>query len=310
MRKVLFVNHIEFACGVQQFAKRIARIFQENSTKYEVYSLECSNINDFAGAVNQCKPEIIIYNYLPETMPWFNPGILNQLRNHGVKQGLIVHNMGYAHWFDFYLHQIPEYPENGNNYSILRPLFTYNKPPVDRNDGKIKIGSFGLGFKTKQWDKICELVNRQFDEEVDLHLHLTTSYFFPNTQELEEIKVACQNQITKPNIHLSFSGDFWDDNTLLDFLGDNDLNIYLYKYYDNYNGISGVTDYMMSVRKPIAICKTNMFSHINHVKPSICVEDNSLKQIIKNGFAPLQPYHDVWSHKKFAEHLDKILDKI
>lgn len=47
-------------------------------------------------------------------------------------------------------------------------------------------------------------------------------------------------------------------------------------------------DYALAVQNPIAINRSNMYSHILDVEPSICVEDNYLIDIIKNGFTPLQ----------------------
>jgi len=50
-----------------------------------------------------------------------------------------------------------------------------------------------------------------------------------------------------------------------------------------------------------------MFSHIYDVDPSICVENNSLKTIITNGFRPLEEKHNEWSHKNFISRFEKIL---
>jgi len=308
MKTVLFINHREKACGVYQFGKRVGNIFAKTSVNYRGFYYEPYDKLNFRTQVNELKPDIIIYNYLPDTMPWFGAYELNYCRAKGIKQGLLVHNVGYAHVFDFYLHQIPEYPENGNNYALPRPLFKWDKtlPP----NGKLTIGTFGFGFKVKRFQDICKLVNAQIYEPVDLKMHMTLSHFIPNKNELEEIKAECRSLITRPYINLVFSEEFLDDDGLLTFLAGNDLNIYLYQYYDNYNGISGVTDYFLSVRKPIAICKSSMFSHINRVKPSICVEETPLKEIIKNGFAPLQPLYDAWSHENFTKHIENVLERI
>lgn len=306
--KILIVNHKEKECGVQQYGKRFGKIL-EKSTKYCYEYFESSDIHQLTNKVLEFKPHVIIYNYLVETMPWLSGYDILSFKAIGIKQGLIVHNIGYATGFDFYLHQNPDYPENGINYPILRPLFDYNC-----EKGKIeykvpRIGTFGFGFKHKKYEDICKLVNNQFDEAV-INLHLTISKFFPNHEELKEIWESCKSVVTNEKIQLNFTSYHLSDDGLLDFLAKNDLNIFLYKHYDNYNGISSVIDYALSVPTPLAVCHSNMFSHINKVSPSICVEDLSLKEIIKNGYHVLDSYREEWSHEKFCENVDNIMEKV
>jgi hypothetical protein len=100
---------------------------------------------------------------------------------------------------------------------------------------------------------------------------------------------------------LVITTDFISDDDLLDFLAGNDLNIFFYQKYHEYNGISSSVDYALSVKRPIAICKSNMFSHIWNTKPSICVEEMALTDIINVGITPLEQYYNSWSHDKFIE---------
>ena len=67
-------------------------------------------------------------------------------------------------------------------------------------------------------------------------------------------------------------------------------------------------DYALAVQKPLAINKSSMYAHIVDAQPSICVEDNSLQNIIDNGFAPLQEKHDSWSNKNFIDTIEKIFE--
>jgi hypothetical protein len=306
--RILIVNHKEKECGVQQYGKRFGRILERSeNNKFEYF--ECSSAQDLSNKINLFWPQIIIYNYLPETMPWFTGVELNSIRNAGIKQGLIVHNIGYATGFDFYLHQHPDYPENGVNYPILRPLFNYKEGKKMMYNIVPHIGSFGFAFKHKKYEDICKLVNDQFDEAV-INLHLTISKFFPNHEELEEIKNLCRSAISKEKITINFTSHHAHDHDLLEFLAKNDLNIFLYKHYDNYNGISSVIDYALSVDKPLAICKSNMFSHINKVSPSICVEDLSLIEIIKNGPKVLEPFKLKWSNENFIKNIENVMEKV
>jgi hypothetical protein len=161
----------------------------------------------------------------------------------------------------------------------------------------------------KRHEEICQLVNAQFDE-AEINLHITLSHFRPNVKELEEVKSACLSRITKPGITVNFTSDFKDDEGMLDFLAANHLNIFLYHHYHHYNGISSVIDYALSVKRPIAVCKSNMFSHINGVQPSICIEDSPLLTILQNGTAPIEKFYQEWSNENFVKHFEGIINQL
>jgi len=308
---IFIVNNSQQNCGVYQYGKRFGNICTK-SKKYNFMYFEMNSENEFIEMFSKHKPEAIIYNYLSGTMPWVTPALVQQYRELGIKQYLIVHNSYYP-FFDYYLHQNPYHPGvDVNNFALPRPLYDYKKFEYESKDDVLTIGTFGFGFKCKYIDQICKIINEQIiDREVQINLHLTESHYSPNWDTIETIKQNCLNEITHDNIKLNITHDFLTDDKMLEFLSKNDLNIFLYeKYPDNfYNGISSTIDYALSVKKPIAICKSNMFSHIWDVSPSICIEDNSLLQIIENGFAPLEEKYNSWTTDKFLNMLESIIDK-
>lgn len=305
-KKIIITNHEDEACGVYQYGKRVASILLDiGSPHYEYYYLELSEKNDYIDKISEINPDIVVHNYLNITMPWFDSECFHLLKSRNIPQGLIVHNTGYANVFDFFIHQNPLYPQNGINYSIPRPLFKYSPDKINHREVP-KINTFGFAFLFKEYENIVKLINSQLDY-AEINMHLTLSKFFPNHKELEEIKDRCSSEITKEGVKLNITSEFKSDEEILSFLSQADLNIFLYKDYPNYNGISSVIDYALSVKRPIAVCKSNMFAHINQTNPSICVENQDLKSIIRNGIDPLQQYYDLWSRKKFVESFEKIL---
>jgi hypothetical protein len=272
---------------------------------------EMDSQNSLELEYNNHKPEVIIYNYLSVTMPWVNKELVQKYRDLGIKQYSIVHNVGYETFFDCYLHQNPYYENlDENNFALTRPLFDYQPIKIEKTDDVIHIGSFGFGFKVKNFEKICKIVNDQLSHKnVQINLHLTSSYFCPNSNDIAFIKQDCLNLITHDNIKLNMTHDFLTDDNVLNFLYKNDLNIFFYQNYDVYNGISSTIDYALSVKKPLAICRSNMFSHIWDVNPSICVENNSLLNIIENGFYPLKEKYNLWTNENFIYNLETIIEK-
>jgi len=312
MKSVLILNHKEKQCGVYQFGKRIAEIL-EKSKNYQFVYLELESHEQLDENIKKYNPISIIYNWTGGTMPWVTPDTVDNLRKDKISQFLLVHNKwNYSKFFDGYLHQDPYWKDVGeNDFAMPRPLPFYNRKKQEENNlDVIRIGSFGFGLVNKYFDEVCRIVNEQYEtENVELRLHLTQGTFAGPNQNLNHVSELCKANITRPNIKLTITTDFITDEELLDFLGSNDLNMFFYQDYRDYNGISSVIDYALSVEKPIAINKSSMYSHIMDVTPSICVEDNYLKDIISNGFTPLKERKDSWSHKNFIDTIEKIIKK-
>lgn len=308
---ILILNHSEKQCGVYQYGKRIGNIL-EKSTNHKFVYLELNSHKDLDDKISEYNPQAIIYNWTGGTMSWVTPETVNILREKNIKQFLLVHNVGYATFFDYYLHQHPYWQfTDDKNFAIPRPLPFYNKSEFKKSDDIIRIGSFGFGLLNKYYNEICRIVNEQFDNEnVELRLHLTTGTFAGTTQNIPLVSQLCQQNITKLNISLNITTDFISDEELLNFLAGNDLNIFFYEDYPTYNGISSVIDYALAVQKPLAINKSSMYSHLLDTKPSICVEDNSLIDIMNNGFIPLQEKYDSWTHEKFIHTLETIIEYV
>ena len=309
---ILIVNHTEKQCGVYQYGKRIGSIL-ENSTNHKFVYLEMNSHQDLDDKIDEYNPHSIIYNWTGGTMSWVTPQTVDILRQKNIKQLLLVHNTwNYSKFFDAYLHQHPYWKDIDNvNFAIPRPLPFYVKKKYERKNNYIRIGSFGFGLVNKHFDEVCRIVNEQFkDQNVELNLHLTSGTFAGSNQNIHLVSQLCHQNITSSNIILNITTDFISDENLLYFLGGNDLNIFFYENYHEYNGISSVIDYALSVQKPIAINKSSMYQHILDVTPSICVEDNSLVTIMKNGFTPLQEKYDSWTNDKFIHTLETIIGNL
>lgn len=310
MKTILIINSVEKQCGVYQYGLRVGKILSESKKNKFIY-LELDSVQDLYKSVEEYNPQFIIYNRCG-VLHWVTPEVVEQFRNKKIFQFNLIHNAyNYEQFFDAYLHQHPYWKNVGErDFAIPRPLPFYTKKENDKSSNVIRIGSFGFGLINKYYDEVCRIVNEQFTiENVELRLHLTHGTYAGSNQQPERIIESCKKNITRSNINLKITTDFIGDEELLEFLGDNDLNIFFYQDYHDYNGISSVIDYALAVEKPIAINKSSMYSHIINASPSICVEDNSLKDIISNGFSPLKERKDSWSHENFIDTVEKIIKK-
>jgi hypothetical protein len=110
---------------------------------------------------------------------------------------------------------------------------------------------------------------------------------------------------TKKGVTLNITRNFLDDDGVLQFLANNDINVFMYS--ENGNGISSAIDYALSVKRPIAITRCNMFRHI--LKNDIVLSGkNSVVDILNRGTKPLNEFYDKWSTQKFIDEMDGIFN--
>lgn len=300
---VLFINHKQKQCGVYQYGYRSANILNK-SQEYNFVYAEVESEKEFFNIVDLNNPIGIIYNYHPLTMPW--------LGNHSFKYPGVVH-YGLHHEgstpdhirFNHLLIVDSMVEDTDKNFSVGRPLLDvsdviYSKPEIPT------ISSFGFGFGNKGFGRIVALVNEQYDEAI-IRLHIPRAYYGDRDGESSvNIFPGCFNEVKKDGIKLVITTDFLNDLDMLNFLASNSVNVFLYDEMLG-RGLSSVIDYALSVNIPIAINKTYMFRHIYDTKPSICVEDRSLSEIIESGPSALQQYREKWSLNNFNKIYENII---
>ena len=69
-------------------------------------------------------------------------------------------------------------------------------------------------------------------------------------------------------------------------------------------------DMALAVRRPIAINKHPMFSYLMDCVPSICVEDSSISEILRNGLSPLVPAYERNSHERVLSEVEEALSEL
>lgn len=310
---IIFLNHKQTHCGVYQYGLRLSNILKKSSNFKYIY-LEVESEIELCQLATPYNPIAIIYNYHPLTMGWLNTGSFNLFSS--AKHFGIHHEGGKPPIaFNEYLDIDCDKP-NG----IPRPLFenfkkteaynhidyikteAWNKEP---HSPKPVINSFGFGFGNKGFGRVCKMVNDQFDEAI-IRLHMPFAYYGDRDgQSIKNIYPGCFNEIKKPGIVLNITSNFLSNDKLLDFLSDGDLNLFLYDDMPD-RGLSSVIDYALSVNVPLAINHTGMFRHI-YDNPEICVEHNSLREIINNGITPIEQFRQKWSNENLINKVEQIL---
>ncbi|MGA2678409.1 MAG: hypothetical protein ABSF37_03795 [Sedimentisphaerales bacterium] len=336
-KKILFVSHKKAQCGVYEFGKSITDVLQ-HSKRYQFIRVECSSLVELQTAIAKNAPVGIIYNYYPSVLPWVATKIApklykNNIASLSIPQIGIIHEItqrvadaatnykkrllfgGASHLinslFDFYIAPDPTLLlRNPLVYKTGRMIPSYqNNFPVPL---KPVIGSFGFGTPKKGFENIVRLVQQEYDEAV-IRFNIPAADFGGDKQGVRARGIAekCKSLITKPGVQLIVTHEFMDDKTMLDFLAQNTVNVFLYEHdMTSGKGLSSAIDNAMAVQRPIVVSDGVMFRHIFDVEPSVCVTKNDLKTIIKNGFAPLKKHYNEWNAENLLWEYERILDSI
>jgi len=339
MKKIiLFVSHKKAQCGVYEFGKNITDVLQ-HSQRYQFIRVECSSLVELQTAIAENAPAAIIYNYMPSVFPWIATRISHKLyrnniasiqipqigviheitqyvadtaTNYKKKLLLGVSNFGVSNLsnslFDFYIAPDPTLLLlNPYVYKTGRLIPSYkNNFPVP---SKPVIGSFGFGTPSKEFEKVVQLVQQEFDEAVIRFNIPAADFGDKNCVNARIISEKCKALITKPGIQLIVTHDFLDNKDMLDFLAKNTINVFLYKDTTS-GGLSSAIDNAMSVQRPVAVSDSIMFRHVFDAEPSICITKNNLKTIIQNGFTPLQKHYNEWNAGNILWEYERILNSV
>lgn len=332
-KKILFVTHRSKQCGVYEFGKKIFQAISI-SDAYTFIKAECNSLEDLKEAVTTHSPEAIIYNYHPSVLPWVCTKVLKGVyRNnifaeravqigiiHEVTQNVADTATAYRNkWilggsekklnslFDFYIAPDP-------TLLLKNPLVFKTGRLLDKYKGNVQptnvsFGSFGFGTPNKGFEDVVKRVQSEFDEAT-IRLNIPAADFGDEKGEnARRIAANCKAIITKPGIKLEVSHEFKDTPALLDFLASNAMNVFLYQ--DKHGrGLSSAVDNALSVQRPIAVSRSPMFRHILSAHPSVCAEDSSLKQILENGFKPLEKIAKDWTSENLKWEYERILNRI
>lgn len=307
---VLYVNSTEPNCGVYQFGRAIATALSK-SAKFRFVYCEVGSPDALAETVAASRPVAVCYNYNPLTMPWLKRRVIAAFP--GPQIGTI-HEITQAAAdaatdivFDYHIAPDPTLLlKNPLVFKTGRLLATYQNtfPPSPRP----VIGTWGFGYSGKGFEQVVRAVQQEFDEAT-IRIHIPVSpYMDPQGALTKEIADRCRALVVKPGVDLSVTHEFLAPKAMLDVLAQNSLNAFFYA--ENLGrGISSVLDMALAVDRPIALTRSSMFRHVFDAKPSIFVEDRTLREIMSSGTEPLRRFKDEWTPENLAWDYDRIVTK-
>ena len=308
-KKIFFINHKKSNCGVYEFGKRIGKVLNK-SKKFNFIYLEISSLETLEKKYNSLKPHLMIYNYAGGTMPWI------KTYKFLIPQISIIHEITssiskntYPNFTDYYIAPDPSLIRNNILVYKTSRLIFKNNDNLRKKNSLIKIGSFGFGSKNKNFLGVVRAVSKEFNKaQINFIIPAATFGDINGCGSKEQVKKCIKYLKKFPSIKFNFSHNYIPEKKLINFLRQNDLNVFLYNDKRE-RGISSVIDYALSAGKPVAISKCNMFRHINN--PLIVYSNkNSLKSIISRKDRYIKKFIDSWTPENLIWEYEVIIEEI
>jgi FkbM family methyltransferase len=202
----------------------------------------------------------------------------------------------------------PSINEHNNIYGFPRPLEDYIIPTFIENSIPI-IGSFGFATNGKNWHKIVEETQKDFEEAI-IRFNIPLGTYLPNNQaNINDIITQCNNVLTNPNIKLEITHNNYTKEELINWCAQNTINCFLYEreQIGFNNGLCATTDQSIVSEKPLLVSKDNTFRHIHKYidfYPNI-----SIKQAIEQTQNGVKKMKNDWSSNKFLNKFNDVLFK-
>lgn len=317
-----------YHCGAGIRGKLVCDLIKK-SDKYKFVPCFIDNIPALEKLTAQHKPKVIIYNYHAFGTSWMHDGTFRYA--HKDITHIMIH-------YDFHQHKINTFTPaqyHGFNYVLIdddtlvpssnvfiipralpaAELFKYKPFPVHADTKSVdakevipKIGFQGFAVPHKGIHRIAAQIQKEFDEAI-FRLHIPVSYFGDRSgNTARQILDQVRSIITKPGIKIEVSHNFMTDEEIVKWLNENTVNCYFNDYLDG-AGIATSPDYALSARKPIAVTRSHQFRHMWNLKPTILIENTTLKAIIANGIAPLKPLYDRYTNEALVHGYEAVCDK-
>lgn len=309
--QLLMLNSAKKRCGVYQYGNNIfTEISKINNLNSKI--IDVANQHEYQKAVSQNKPEAVIFNYYPATMPWLNSTITKSLNS---KRLGFLHEMNEQIVSElnnelFDMHIVPDPTLNSNRKDVFQaPRLVKNYCNYFPEPEIPTFGSFGFGFANKGFERIIDLVQDEYDIANIKFMMPFNEVVEKNGNFAREVAEKCRARVRKKGINLIINHDFLPEKDLINSLAQNTANIFLYDETIG-KGISSVLEYAIAARRPLIINRCPMFRHVFTSEERVVINNKTIKSILKERSTTIIPFLNSWSTAHFQRVWESFLFKL
>lgn len=311
MKTVLVFNIPRRPCAIWQYGWNFARTLVRNKSKrFSVVYHEAADGRKAVEVLSFCNPDVVIYNWHPAHHDWMDGGPV--VRHSELKNLVMAHESVFdVGNYDGALYTSLGFSppdERWHRLPLLLPEWEFEHAGHKAGPRPV-IGVTGFGGAYA--DQVVEAALNEFPAAL-IRMHLPLAHYGDQDGNLTRAMVMkCTDMIRgNTNVEMEVTHDFMEQEQLLDWMHNNDVNCFLRKTNQPWEGVSASMCAALAVRRPIAITRTPCFRHLWECQPSVCVEDRSLRQILDNGIAPLQSVYQANTRERFAQVVGEVIEKI
>jgi hypothetical protein len=306
----IFYNSKQSMCSIWESGKMCYDALK-NSNKYSLdYSEETTLNNSY---------DFAIFNQHFTVNNWMNNEIIKQFNK---PTFCIVTEVAFGNnpiqcspdYFDHYIVLDSTINETNRIHAFGRPIEEFDLSTIDNEnfDNNIpKIFSFGFATNGKEWHKIVEAVQNEYDY-ADIHFNIPQGTYIPDSMQhnlMMDIRNKCNQIIRKPGIKLKITSDNLSKSELIKLCSTKTINCFFYYRESMFrSGLAAVTDQAISSGRPLLVTSDRTFRHIHtylNYFPNIGIKE----AIEKNKEGVLKMKHD-WSQKNFLLKFEQIINTL
>lgn len=302
--KGIFYNSTAAVCSIWESGMMTYNALKR-SNLYKLEYTEDTNIKDGY--------DFAIFNYNHHVNSWITPNKLSESKGInfclvlevGLKEDPLVAVPSY---FPYYIILDPTIKDTANYFGFPRPLEESASDPYIEPKYPV-IGSYGFPTYGKEWHKIVEQAQKEFDHAL-IRFNIPSATYIPNHNDLvREIEKQCRSVIHKPGINLEITQSIMTKDQLIQWCAQNTINCFFYNREHVYaTGLAAVTDQAISARRPLLVSNDSTFRHIHIYMPHY--PSLSIKQAIDTTQPLVEKIADDWSPEKFCLRFESILEKV
>lgn len=301
--KGIFYNSKKSICSIYESGLMVYNCLKQSPLYSLIYTEDTNFLCEYDFAiVNQ---HFTVNNWINEQMVYkFNKPVFCIVTEVTFSENYIDNS---PNFYTAYIVLDPSIKEKNNIYSFSRPLEDYLIPQQSDNDIPV-IGSFGFATKGKNWGKIVEETQKNFEEAI-IRFNIPFATYIPNNQEMiNEIIRNCNNVLINPKIKLEITHNNYTKQELINWCAQNSINCFLYDREQFFrSGLCATTDQAIVSEKPLLVSNDVTFRHIHkyvNFYPNI-----SIKEGINQTKYGVKKMKEDWSSKNFLQKFHHVLFK-
>jgi hypothetical protein len=306
---------------VYQYGDLIRQNLEEKTSynfqsRYYFRYAECTSLISFAIEVLTFKPDMVIVNYHPGSMPWFELNVaLDSCLSYGTKciVAMIYHDI------------VPDFSGREDVVKVIYQIqdtinqkYYFERPQVKRLafDKQVAVengtvGIFGFPLENRGYKAAIDIIKKSLSKGYVYHprFHIPRNSTMPSLQAEEFIKDLsryCREQL---KTEAEITTDFLDQENLVAWLSSNSVNLAIAT--EDYSlGISGRPDWMVAAGSPFLVSDSALFRHIIRISESFDASKTELHDAWHKTNHLVNSLRELWTYKNFQRKAIQIFDEM